>query len=55
MTFEQRIAKLEQASMARATVYAWAEAGETLEQAIARRFPDGPAEATSVIVYRWAT
>jgi hypothetical protein len=51
---EQRLAKLEHAVTAGATVYTWAEAGETPEQAIARQFSSGLAENASVIVYRWS-
>ena len=51
---EQRLAKLEQAAITGASSYAWANAGETAEQAIARQFPDGLARNATVIVYCWA-
>lgn len=51
---EQRLAKLEQAATAETTVCAWVEAGETAEQAIARRFPEGVPNGATVMVYRWA-
>ena len=50
---EQRAAKLEQGAPAGARCYAWANAGETADQAIARQFPDGFAETATVIVFRW--
>jgi hypothetical protein len=51
---EQRVAKLEQDATAEARSYVWAAAGETGDEAIARQFPDGFAEAAMVIVFRWS-
>ena len=51
---EQRVAKLEQAVSTGTSFHAWAEAGETVEQAIARQFPDGLARNATVNVYCWA-
>lgn len=51
---EQRLAKLEQAASTGRAFHAWADAGETAEQAIARQFPDGLAHNATVIVYCWA-
>ena len=50
---ERRLAKLERCNPAGA-FYAFAEAGETSEQAITRQFPDGLAAAATAIVFRWA-
>jgi hypothetical protein len=49
---EQRVAKLEQATRGGASLYAWAEADETPEQAIARQYPDGTPEGATVTVLR---
>lgn len=51
---EQRLVKLEQAVSTSRSFFAWAEAGETTEQAIARQFPDGLARNATVTVYCWA-
>jgi hypothetical protein len=53
-TIEHRVAKLEQDAPAGARCYVWAAAGETGDDAIARQFPDGFAEAATVIVFRWS-
>lgn len=52
---EQRLARLEQSGTAGAGLYVWAEVGETLEQAIARQFPNGLAEGGRVTVFQWPT
>lgn len=51
---EQRLARLEQATSAGRSFYAWAEAGETVQQAIARQFPSGLAHNAVVTVFSWA-
>jgi hypothetical protein len=50
---EQRLAKLEQATSMGESFYAWAKNGETAEQAIARKFPDGLAHNAVVTVFSW--
>lgn len=47
--------KLEQATSTGRCFYAWAEADETMQQAIARQFPGGLAHDATVTVYRWAS
>ena len=53
---ERRLARLEQAVSPRETVHVWAgaDAGETADQAIAARFPEGVPDGVTVVVYRWA-
>ena len=51
---EQRLARLEQAASTGRSFYAWAEDGETAQQAIARQFPAGLAHNAAVTVYSWA-
>ena len=50
---EQRLARLEQAAAPAVTLYAFAQPGETMKQAIARQFPDGAPENATVVVYRF--
>jgi hypothetical protein len=48
-----RLARLEQAVSPRETVHVWADP-ETVDQAIAARFPEGVPNGVTVMVYRWA-
>ena len=50
---ERRLLQLEQDISVRACCYAWANVGETADEAIARQFPEGIAETAMVIVFRW--
>jgi hypothetical protein len=51
---EQRLAKLEQDAPAVAVCFIWADIAETADQAVARQFPDGPPDNSTVTVFRFA-
>jgi hypothetical protein len=51
---EQRVMRLEQDAPAEARCYAWANVGETADEAIAREFPNGLPDDATVIVFRFA-
>jgi hypothetical protein len=50
---ERRLSQLEQDIPARPRCFAWANAGETTDQAIARQFPEGVPETARLIVFQW--
>jgi hypothetical protein len=50
-----RLARLEKGAAPAPALYAWQDTGETAEQTIARRFPEGVAPNVRVIPYRWAS
>lgn len=50
-TLPRRLARLEQAASPGAVIHVWQEPGA---DAVARRFPEGLPEGTSIVVYSWA-
>jgi hypothetical protein len=53
MTQEKRLARLEGRHPNLVVLHAFAEVGETLDQAIARQYPNGVAETAMLIVLRF--
>ncbi len=51
---EQRLVKLEQDAPAAAVCFIWANPNETMDEAVARDFPDGPPGDATVKVFRFA-
>jgi hypothetical protein len=49
----RRIAKLEQETMATARVYVWRDLGQTVDEALALRFPGGVPAGLEVTIYSW--
>jgi hypothetical protein len=54
-TIARRLSALEQAIRPTETAYLWQEDGETAEEAIAHRFPEGVPANLRVNLYRWAS
>jgi len=50
-TLPRRLARREQMASPGAVIYLWQDAGADV---IARQFPEGVPEGTTVVVYRWA-
>ncbi len=50
-TLPRRLARFEQMASPGALIYLWQDAGADI---IARQFPEGVPEGTTVVVYRWA-
>ncbi len=50
---ERRLATLEQGARAEAQVYIWPNIGETVDEAVARQFPEDIPEAATVIVIQF--
>jgi hypothetical protein len=51
---EQLLAKLERDNPAGTLLYAFADAGETADQVIARQFPEELPVGVTLVIYRWA-
>ena len=51
---ERRLLQLEQDTPVQACCYAWASVGETVEEAVAQQFPNGPPDNATVIVFQFA-
>ncbi len=50
-TLPRRLARLEQMASPGTVIYLWQDAGADV---IARQFPEGVPEGTTIVVYRWA-